>query len=1002
MIHPPALSAPAPAPPISQRRTQESCSQIYSRELLLAKRGYPLWKPKAQGARLPVAYRREGVRIGDIGNLNDFGGFTYLFNAFHAADHPINIGRVPPDFKPLAIEEYLDVEEVADEFEPGSHVANEAAEISKSKIPYPPGQTPILGVPDDVGAGLSFVSSASQGALLILPEGGKRIEHQQWTTLYKYAAECAQSWFDYINGDRDQGGLARGLQGGLYFVTGCDKARAWGVASFQNAKPIEQPVRLEFVPSTTAIGGGGGAPKYTFSRCDFASASSDSDAEGIFGSPSGCVFLRGFKIAIRNRSKNPFLSSVEVTYVPDMNTDESLDGTLSAQHSTTNLGGYVMTSVPFRYQVYHPSDVINKWILENHDEVDVSLTHDEDWIALLQGDDQEMPNDSTMIQRAGERLKIIESEQCTFACLREISESTRPDIGGRSALGDVLSLENRSVTRLSSSEATEKARTGLRFNDSVLQPLTLTQDDGDRKFHHQQSENEAKPEQSTLRNEQQIYEYKGTAPTDLSPTSAESELSSSRPKTAPSPTQRELLLSENSSFKYTSQESTPLKESLSTLSDSTLSTSSSEAPTPRLSPRRRSTSPTLSNFTPHITQYHRRKSFYSSTKALLLGRFRSSSTSYTHPSLISSVETIQFADNSPTRSMVYSLEEHADDSLLQSQSVQVSDKYNPTTDSSAERPTPEAAPSPSIKKVEGRLNDNYSPTGEDELLQGFSCGFHDPVSLDQIQPLAGNIPHIISFPQSNFPAFHLQAMSWRHLLEVMVRMSETRMQPALEASQRNEKLHLRTVIQFCPVFRPVNLQSQYKEGHTPHGWRTLIWVTVDQGPKWTPKWTIKMPPRRIGARGAQDVDVESLPSSYQQMELPTFLRDVNSEFDYIYTVPSTQSVPWPVLPISFPDFALYLQAALAKSRIHYNSYGIGKLAFMLTCCYPNEFEGGFGTSSGVLGRSGVGGSLKKEASEALYRSKASEGLDQSEWEASIAADKSEWEARKEFNGDLYK
>ncbi|KIK50064.1 hypothetical protein GYMLUDRAFT_118974, partial [Collybiopsis luxurians FD-317 M1] len=76
-------------------------SELYARTLLLAKRGYPLWKPKAQGARLPDAYKGEGVRIGDIGILNEFGGFTYLFNVFHSADHAINAGRVPPNFKPL-------------------------------------------------------------------------------------------------------------------------------------------------------------------------------------------------------------------------------------------------------------------------------------------------------------------------------------------------------------------------------------------------------------------------------------------------------------------------------------------------------------------------------------------------------------------------------------------------------------------------------------------------------------------------------------------------------------------------------------------------------------------------------------------------------------------------------------------------------------------------------------------------------------------------------------
>lgn len=176
------------------------------------------------------------------------------------------------------------------------------------------------GVPEEVGAGLSFISSATQGALLILPEGGKRIEHSQWTTLYSYTAECAQSWYDYVNGPRDQGGLARGIYRGLYLVTGCDKARAWGVASFEDAKPPERSACLEFVPKSAAVDTYGTAPQYRFSRCDF--AASFSDAEPAFGQLSGCVFLRGFRVAIQNRPKNPFIpfSPFKVTHTSNMTT----------------------------------------------------------------------------------------------------------------------------------------------------------------------------------------------------------------------------------------------------------------------------------------------------------------------------------------------------------------------------------------------------------------------------------------------------------------------------------------------------------------------------------------------------------------------------------------------------------------------------------------------------------------------------------------------------------
>lgn len=48
-------------------------------------------------------------------------------------------------------------------------------------------------------------------------------------------------------------------------------------------------------------------------------------------------------------------------------------------------------------------------------------------------------------------------------------------------------------------------------------------------------------------------------------------------------------------------------------------------------------------------------------------------------------------------------------------------------------------------------------------------------------------------------------------------------------------------------------------------------------------------------------------------------------------------MPLPTLPITFPDLALYLQAALDTSRRHLsdNPNGLGKLGKMVQMCYPN-------------------------------------------------------------------
>jgi hypothetical protein len=63
--------------------------------------GYPLWIPEPDDY-LPDAYRRKGVRIGDLGYVSDSGGFEYLFNILDPADHAINLGRTPNDFEQLS------------------------------------------------------------------------------------------------------------------------------------------------------------------------------------------------------------------------------------------------------------------------------------------------------------------------------------------------------------------------------------------------------------------------------------------------------------------------------------------------------------------------------------------------------------------------------------------------------------------------------------------------------------------------------------------------------------------------------------------------------------------------------------------------------------------------------------------------------------------------------------------------------------------------------------
>ncbi|KAF5350304.1 hypothetical protein D9757_013195 [Collybiopsis confluens] len=336
---------------------------------------------------------REGIQIGDLGFINNSGGFEYLFNICHSADHDMNAGRVPEEFKPLLDIDPDDVADDAIEYEPGSHVASNPHRIHKRKIEskQPQLQFDIFfvcdetgihvvfffrNVPDEVGAGLSFSSSAKQGALLILPEGGKRVDHRQHSKFRNYAIEFAQSWYQHVNGP-----LAREIQNGsLYLVTGYDKARAWGVACFDDEDTDSGGISLDFVPKSSSAAGLK-APKYWFTQCRGASTLSDSD--DLFENRSGAVFLRGFKIAIRDSWIFP--KSSEVTYISSLNTDSLLPKPqtqlapgsliswrwlrLSLSTSVHDRGPEdheaIITSIPLTHRMCHPSDIINRWKLKS-------------------------------------------------------------------------------------------------------------------------------------------------------------------------------------------------------------------------------------------------------------------------------------------------------------------------------------------------------------------------------------------------------------------------------------------------------------------------------------------------------------------------------------------------------------------------------------------------------------------------------------------------------------
>ncbi|KAJ7781080.1 hypothetical protein B0H16DRAFT_1497015 [Mycena metata] len=262
------------------------------------------------------------------------------------------------------------------------------------------------------------------------------------------------------------------------------------------------------------------------------------------------------------------------------------------------------------------------------------------------------------------------------------------------------------------------------------------------------------------------------------------------------------------------------------------------------------------------------------------------------------------------------------------------------------RYSPENPRSISLRSEDGEGRPAPGPNQflDNDILRGVSIGFVVPSITPELLPMQQTMPNIISLPYGRCPPLHLQAPSWRHLLKLMARLSGTRIEPTVEALAvtRSSQMNLRTVVQFVRMHQ------------SSSDWRALLWFTIDH----------PVPASLPGARKYTNSDVDVLPWSYTLSSIPALLRDSSDTLlSKCYTIPSTAAVPFPALPITFPNMAMYLQAALEESRKYVNdsSSGMRKLAKMVETCYPVESNGEEGE------RSRVGGLFKKVIGRAGVR-----------------------------------
>ncbi|KAF7358049.1 Pleiotropic drug resistance ABC transporter protein [Mycena venus] len=409
IVYPPE-PRPEQAPQIAAVHSE---SGNYSNQLLLQGRGFPLYVPGPQ-ITLPEEYRRSGVAIGDVGTVTANGAFDFFFNIYLPGRPPINT-NVPDDFVPLSSYAPMDVEH--HEFDPGNYVSG-------------PTVHEIRGDFSSAIAGGEFVFScrAPNGAVLALPHGAHLIKLRNLECVRRYAAKHAESWYKYANEARGRGLV----NGSLYLVTGWEKAKSWGMASFHDVS-LQNEFQISFAPTMNADNG----HRYRWQApyCHHKHA----DPPRVDGTPPNqTTFIHAFTISLSEGIWGMLFGGVEISQLADSSTSADKSGGFvpfvsgsssfiwslfgrGAETGGENQGtgraletGIISDAAPIP-QVFHPSQLLHERLFRELPQAKVVITHDDDWCDILK-DDMGIndPNFSNLQQAIFDRFAPMEEDGVVF------------------------------------------------------------------------------------------------------------------------------------------------------------------------------------------------------------------------------------------------------------------------------------------------------------------------------------------------------------------------------------------------------------------------------------------------------------------------------------------------------------------------------------------------------------------------------------------------------------
>ncbi|KAF8553762.1 hypothetical protein OG21DRAFT_1196424 [Imleria badia] len=479
----------------------KSPQDVYARHLI-SPRGYPLWTPEP--SHQFVVYRRDGLKIGDVGVvIPEDGCFDVFFNICLPQDHHFHRATgVPDNFKRIELSD-TDIRTVVSAENPGRIIANSSVRSVRT-IERPADSSSERTRPS--GLEYEFTLSSSEGALLILPEGAERHDLRNHHRFLEVATQHGADWYRFA--EEKVGQIID--NDSLYLITGLHKTRSWSVAAFEKtAGTAEHSAQFRVSQS----GSDSIAATYTWDTTralDWRVGPVDN-----YGLANQSVFIRGFKVALRtgifgtkwisvkadapSTRPNParslgavggdslfayvFSSTGKTTQSSGSGVQDEVAANSAlddARNEIQNSGALavgehvVIQRIPEASQAFHPSDIINRYLLDKEPSANIAITHDDDWITILEENllqPEDLVQEGRLETLVSQKYDTISDEGAVYLRSRSGSGTFNADDADSTMEGREIHSEERNATVIDTVQVRERGFSSTRRSSVELLPV---------------------------------------------------------------------------------------------------------------------------------------------------------------------------------------------------------------------------------------------------------------------------------------------------------------------------------------------------------------------------------------------------------------------------------------------------------------------------------------------------------------------------------------------------